>query len=42
MLGRVTLDDVARITAEQFAELARFVNQADPDVRTSCSRSCRC
>jgi hypothetical protein len=28
----VTLDDVARITAEQFVELARFVDQVNPDV----------
>jgi len=29
---RVTLEDVARTTAEQVAELARFVNQCNPDV----------
>jgi hypothetical protein len=28
----VTLDDVARITAEQLVELARFVDQVNPDV----------
>ena len=27
---RVTLDDIARITAEQTAELARFVDQCNP------------
>jgi hypothetical protein len=32
LLRRVTLDDVARITAEQFVELARFVDQVNPDV----------
>jgi hypothetical protein len=32
LLRRVTLDDVARITAEQMAELARFVDQVNPDV----------
>jgi hypothetical protein len=32
LLRRVTLDDVARITAEQLAELARFVDQVNPDV----------
>jgi hypothetical protein len=31
LLRRVTLDDVARITAEQLVELARFVDQANPD-----------
>jgi hypothetical protein len=31
LLRRVTLDDVARITAEQMAELARFVAQCSPD-----------
>jgi hypothetical protein len=32
LLRRVTLEDVARITAEQFVELARFVDQCSPDV----------
>ena len=32
LLRRVTLEDVARITAEQMAELARFVDQCSPDV----------
>ena len=32
LLRRVTLEDVARITAEQMAELARFVDQCNPDV----------
>jgi len=32
LLRRVTLDDVARITAEQLVELARFVDQVNPDV----------
>ena len=32
LLRRVTLDDVARITAEQIAELARLVDQVNPDV----------
>ena len=31
LLRRVTLDDVAGITAEQMAELARFVAQCSPD-----------
>jgi hypothetical protein len=31
LLRRVTLDDVARITAEQLAELASFVAQCSPD-----------
>ena len=31
LLRRVTLEDVARITAEQTAELARFVDQVNPD-----------
>ena len=29
---RVTLEDVGRITAEQMGELARFVDQVNPDV----------
>ena len=32
LLRRVTLDDVARISVEQLAELARFVEQCNPDV----------
>jgi hypothetical protein len=32
LLRRVTLDDVARITAEQVAGLARFVEQCSPEV----------
>jgi hypothetical protein len=32
LLRRVTLEDVARITAEQLAELARFVDQVNPDL----------
>ena len=32
LLRRVTLEDVARITAQQLAELARFVDQVNPDV----------
>jgi hypothetical protein len=32
LLRRVTLDDVARISAEQMAELARFVVQVNPDL----------
>jgi hypothetical protein len=32
LLRRVTLEDVARITADQTAELARFVDQCNPDV----------
>jgi hypothetical protein len=32
LLRRVTLEDVARITADQMAELARFVAQVNPDV----------
>ena len=32
LLRRVTLEDVARITADQTAELARFVAQCNPDV----------
>ena len=31
LLRRVTLEDVARITADQTAELARFVEQCNPD-----------
>jgi hypothetical protein len=31
LLRRVTLEDVGRITAEQLAELARFVDQCNPD-----------
>jgi len=31
VLRRVTLDDVTRISAEQLAELARFVDQCSPD-----------
>jgi hypothetical protein len=31
LLRRVTLEDVARITADQMAELARFVAQVNPD-----------
>jgi hypothetical protein len=31
LLRRVTLDDVARITADQVASLARFVLQCSPD-----------
>ena len=32
LLRRVTLEDVARITTDQMAELARFVAQVNPDV----------
>jgi len=32
LLRRVMLEDVARINAEQMAELARFVDQCNPDV----------
>jgi len=32
LLRRVTLDDVAVITSEQVAALARFVDQVSPDV----------
>ena len=32
LLRRVTLEDASRITAEQMAELARFVDQVNPDV----------
>jgi hypothetical protein len=32
LLRRVTLEDVAGITADQMAELARFVAQVNPDV----------
>ena len=32
LLRGVTLEDVARITAAQMAELARFVDQCSPDV----------
>jgi hypothetical protein len=32
LLRRVTLEDVARISADQMAELARFVAQVNPDV----------
>jgi hypothetical protein len=32
LLRRVTLDDVARISVEQMVELARFVDQVNPDV----------
>jgi hypothetical protein len=32
LLRRVTLDDVARITSDQVAALARFVAQVNPDV----------
>jgi len=32
LLRRVTLEDVGRITAEQLVELARFVDQVNPDV----------
>jgi len=32
LLRRVTLEDVARITADQVATLARFVDQCNPDV----------
>jgi len=32
LLRHVTLEDVARITAEQLVELARFVAQVNPDV----------
>ena len=34
------LTNVARIIADQTAELARFVDQVNPDV--PCGRSCRC
>jgi hypothetical protein len=32
LLRRVTLEDVARISVEQLVELARFVDQVNPDV----------
>ena len=32
LLRRITLDDVARISVEQMAELARFVDQVNPAV----------
>jgi len=32
LLRRVTLDDVARITVDQVAALARFVDQCNPEV----------
>ena len=32
LLRRVTLEDVARITVDQMAEFARFVDQCKPDV----------
>ena len=32
LLRRVTLEDVGRITSDQVAALARFVDQVNPDV----------